>query len=161
MKKKRLQKVMKHAYLKELYGGELPLPFADESYPKFDIRDTYSLDDTMLNWLYERLRFFQDEVSKYVDLDYEDRKIIIDGEGFTQRQCIDRMVDDIREINKAGEDSFNRFNELYHAKRNGNITDLEYSKRFSENEKIEDERKNAAKDDLFKVLSKCFWAMWW
>lgn len=161
MKKEQLRKIEKHAYLKEIHGGELPFPCTDKSYPKFDIRDTYSLDYTMLDWLYERLRFFQDEVSKYVDLDYADRKIIIDGEAFTQRQCIDRMVDDIREINKAEEDSFNKLIELCHAKGNGDIAVLDYEKRFLENNNIEDARRNAASEDLFKVLSKCFWYMWW
>ena len=161
MKKKRLQKIEKHEYLKEIHGENLQFPFTEKSYPKFEITDTYSLNDTMLDWLYERLRFFQDEVSQYVNLDGDESKIIVDGECLTQRQCIDRMVEDIKEVNKVGEEAFDKFKKLYNAKRNGEITELEYNKRFSENENEEESRKNAAVEDLFKVLSKCFWYLWW
>ena len=56
----------------------------------------------------------------------------IDGEELTQMQCIDRMIEDCVVMLK------------------GNLWEDE-----------EHDKMDAAKDDLFKVLSKVYWAMWW
>lgn len=122
---------MKHKYLQELFpNDELPFPFRERGYAKFDERDTYNLDFTLTAWLYERLRYFQDEVSKDIDLEFY--KFNIDGEELTQIECINKMVEDCKTI--MLEDSF--------------LT--------------EDRKKmDIAKDDLFKILSKVYWAMWW
>lgn len=120
---------MKHEYLHELFpDGKLPFPYSEEDYPDFDKRDTFGMDQVLVMWLYERLRYFEEEVSKTINLNYH--KFDIDGEEFTQMQCIHRMVDDCAVIVKSDE--------------------------FKEMEKMD-----AAKDDLFKVLSKVYWAMWW
>ena len=119
---------MKHEYLHELFpNGKLPFPYNEADYHDFDKRDTYNMDSTLIAWLYEHLRFFQDG-KICIDLNYH--KFNIDGEELTQMQCIDRMIDDCAVILKS--DSFKEMDKM-----------------------------DAAKDDLFKVLSTVFWAMWW
>lgn len=124
---------MKHKYLRELFSKkEMPFPYGEKGNAAFDERETFSMDATLVAWLYERLRYFQDEASKIVNLSYH--KFEIDGRNLSQIECIDRMVEDCKII-------------------------LLGDKWFSD----EDEwnKINAAKDDLFKVLSKVFWVMWW
>ena len=119
----------KHEYLLEVFDEkDIPFPFNQEGYSEFDARDTYDLFDTITCWLYERLRYFQEHT--IINLDYH--KFNIDGEELTQRQCIQRMVDDCKVIML------------------GNILDDES---FNQME--------IAKYDLFKILGEVFWAMWW
>ena len=122
---------MKHKYIRELYPDHLPFPYSEEDYHEFDERDTFNLDASMLMWLYERLRYFQDEASKIVVFDDPTvRTFDIDGEKLTQMQCIDRMVEDCK-VALFGDDFYDR------------------------------EKMDAAVRDLFKVLSEVFWCMWW
>lgn len=128
---------MKHKYLHELFRGEgIPFPYGEEDYAEFDKRDTYCMDQTLIAWLYERLRYFQDEVSKHVittdPMYIFGKEVIIDGKHVTQQECIDRMVEDCKII-------------------------------LLELDKIEEnwDAAEAAKNDLFNVLSKVYWAMWW
>ena len=122
---------MKHKYIRELFSDHLPFPYDEEDYHEFDERDTFNLDASMLMWLYERLRFFQDKASQVVVLDDPTWKTFdIDGEKLTQMQCIDRMVEDCKVALLSDE--------------------------FDEQEKMD-----AAMRDLFKVLSEVFWCMWW
>lgn len=122
---------MKHKYLCELFPeDELPFPYCEPDYPDFDERSTFNMDYTLIAWLYECLRYFQDEASKVVDLDWQGQLFEIDDEYLTQRQCIDRMVDDCKVI-------------------------------LLEDEFEDREKRDAAKDDIFKVLSKVYWMMWW
>lgn len=120
---------MKHKYLSEFEDGVYP--FNEEDYPDFDPRDTYSLKTTLVAWLYERLRYFQDEASKVVNLNYH--IFNVGGEALTQLQCIDRMVEDCKIILDAdivlNDDEFDKINKV--------------------------------KDDLFDIFKKVFWAMWW
>lgn len=121
----------KHKYLQELFPNDkLPFPFEERGYAKFDERDTYNFDFTLAAWLYERLRYFQDEVSKTIDFEFY--KFDIDGEELTQMECIDRMVADCKVI-MLGDSLL----------------------------KSDYENMNIAKNDLFKILSKVYWAMWW
>ena len=127
---------MKHKYLRELFPKELPFPYCERSYRKFDERDTFNLDSTLIMWLYERLRYFQDAVTKQVVMDDPEwRTYEVDGEQLTQLQCINRMVEDCKIIllYKEWEDEH----------------DLEWPKI------------DAAMRDLFKVFSEVYWAMWW
>lgn len=120
---------MKHKYLHELFqNGNLPFPYSEEDYSDFDKRDTYNMMITLIAWIYECLRYFEEEASKKVNFDFH--KFDIDGEELTQMQCIHRMVDDCMIFLQGDE-----------------FVEYEYM--------------NAAKDDLFKVLSKVFWLMWW
>lgn len=130
---------MKHKYLHELFtDGKLPFPYSEEDYPDFDERDTYCMDHTLVVWLYERLRYFQDD-NTCVDLNFN--KFEIDGETLTQIQCIDRMIEDCKVILLYdGGSAFDNWEE--------------------ENEYFES-TVDPAKDDLLKVLSKVFWYMWW
>jgi len=121
----------KHEYLSEFFPDGLPFPFGERGYAKFDSRDTFNLDYTIVLWLYERLRYFQDKASKFVVMDDPTwRTYEVDGEQLTQLQCIDRMVDDCKVI-MLGDD-------------------------FEEHEKMD-----AAMRDLFKVFSEVYWSMWW
>lgn len=130
----------KHKYLRELFADDnIPFPYGERDYHGFDARDTFNMDNTLVMWLYENLRYFQDEASKIIDFDNHEQVYDIDGKELTQRQCIDRMVldcaiilDNSNDITESIEEEMHYFNE-----------------------------KDAAKDDLFKVLSKVYWAMWW
>lgn len=128
---------MKHKYLHELFHGALPFPYSEEDYHDFDSRDTFCMDHTLIMWLYERLRYFQDEVSQDIVMTDKlymfGKEVLIDGKEVTMLECIDRMVEDCKLIVAA----------LY--------------------ENVEEDYTTAdtAKDDLFKVLSKVYWAMWW
>ena len=131
---------MKHKYLCELFPEEqLPFPYSEEDYHDFDARDTFSMNDTLVAWLYECLRYFQDEASKIVDFTFH--KFIINGDELTQKQCIDRMVEDCKMVL------------LYNG--GANFDD------FKEEEKYFKDVICPAKDDLFMVLSKVYWSMWW
>lgn len=131
---------MKHEYLCELFPeAQLPFPYSEEDYHDFDARDTFSMSDTLVAWLYECLRYFQDEASKIVDFTFH--KFIINGDELTQKQCIDRMVEDCKIVL------------LYNG--GANFDD------FKEEEKYFKDVICPAKDDLFMVLSKVYWSMWW
>lgn len=83
---------MKHKYLHELLDGKLFFPYDEEDYHDFDKRDTYNMDNTLVAYIYEMLRFFEEEASKVINLNFN--KFTIDGEELTQMQCIHRMIDD-------------------------------------------------------------------
>lgn len=119
---------LKHKYLYELFPDvdHVPFPFGEKDYAPFDERDTFNMDMTLIVWLYERLRYFQDEASKMIDLTYY--KFSIDGEKLTQRECIDRMVTDCKTI----------------------LLDDDVT-----------EKTWRTTEDLFKILSKVYWTMWW
>ena len=120
---------MKHKYLRELNltSGEI-FPFGESDYPEMDPRDTFSLDMTLALWLYERLRYLQEEASKIVD--YSFHKFEIDGEQLTEMQCMERMIEDCRTL-------------------------------IVSDDIKEQDKRVAVKDDLFKVLSKVYFALWW
>ena len=83
--------------VEKFYIDDNAYPFSLEDYPivdeehGFDLRETYALDQTMLVWFYRRLRYYLSQ--KVVDLDFH--KFDIDGEVLTEKQCIERMMDDI------------------------------------------------------------------
>lgn len=129
---------MKHKYLLELFpDGKLPFPYCEEDYPDFDDRDTFNMDGIIIMWMYQCLRFFQDEASKIVNFDFH--KFEIDGVELTQRQCIDRMVQDCKII-LYDDGAFEDYKE-----ENDYITNVV----------------DPAINDLFMVFSKVYWAMWW
>lgn len=131
---------VKHKYLRELFpDGDLPFPYCEEDYRDFDERDTFSMHHTLIAWLYERLRYFQDEASNIINFEFH--KFEIDNEELTQRQCIDRMVEDCKTIL------------LYNDGANFD--------NFKEEEKYFKDVICPAKDDLFMVLSNVYWSMWW
>lgn len=137
---------VKHKYLRELFpDGDLPFPYGEEDCADFDERDTFNLHDTLIAWLYERLRYFQDKASQIIDFDQTlymwGEKVLIDGEEVTQRQCIDRMVEDCKIIL------------LYNG--GTNFDD------WKEEEKYVADVVDPAKNDLFMIFSKIYWAMWW
>lgn len=129
---------MKHKYLREIFSEDrLPFPYYEEDYHDFDDRDTFNMDYTIVLWMYQCLRFFQDEASKIVNFDFH--KVEIDGIELTQRQCIDRMVEDCKKI-------------LY--------DDSAFENYKDENEYIINVV-DPAVDDLFMVFSKVYRHMWW
>lgn len=104
---------MNHKYLLEVFPeDEIPFPFGREDYHAFDERDTFNLDYTFVCWLYECLKYFQEEASKTVDFSYH--KFEINGEELTQAQCIQRMVNDCKIIMTG--DDFVNFSEMDAAK---------------------------------------------
>ena len=58
----------------------------------FDERETWSLDTTFMYWLYERLMMFK-EVN-CINLDFH--KFNINGKEMTQRECIDKMIENCK-----------------------------------------------------------------
>lgn len=88
----------------------------------------------MIAWLYEHLKYFQEETSKVFNFDFH--TFTIDEETLTEMECIDRMVEDCEIYLKFG--------------------DKIYSLSKGEEEEIEN-----AINDLFKVLSISFWCLWW
>lgn len=137
---------IKHKYLRELFpDGNLPFPYGEADCADFDARDTFSMDGTLIAWLYERLRYFQDVASLNVDFEQPlymyGEKVLIDGQEVTQRQCIDRMVEDCKTILLF--DHGVEFDD------------------WKEEIKYATEVVEPAKNDLFMVLSKVYWAMWW
>ena len=128
---------MKHKYLRELFtNSALPFPYDEEDYPDFDERDTFNMDYVLIGWLYERLRYFQDEVSEQIVMTEKlymfGKEVLIDGKEVTMRECVDRMVEDCKLIILA-------------------------LSSVSENWAVAE----TAKNDLFNVLSKVYWTMWW
>ena len=123
---------MGHEYLQRLFKEkkDFPYPYNLEDSNDFDERETYSLNYTMIAWLYEHLKYLQEEASKVFDF----HTFAIDEETLTQMECIDRMVKDCEIYLKFGNKIFG----------------------LSKNE--EEEIKNAV-NDLFKVLSIVFWSM--
>ena len=127
---------MGHEYLQRLFKEKknLPYPYNLEDSNDFDEREAYSFDYTIIAWLYEHLKYFQEEASKVINFDFH--TFTIDEETLTEMECIDRMVKDCEIYFKFGDNIF----------------------RFSEDEK--EKIKNAV-NDLFKVLSISFWCLWW
>lgn len=62
----------------------------------FDDKETWNLDTAFIQWLYERLRMYEDVA--IVDLDFH--KFDIHGEEKTQRECIEIILDKIEYIIK-------------------------------------------------------------
>lgn len=122
---------MKHKYIRELFPDHLPFPYNEIDYHEFDERDTFNLDEALIMWLYERLRYFQDVVTERVVMDDPTwRTYKVDDEKLTQLQCINRMVDDCKIILLGDA--------------------------FDDHDKMD-----AAMHDLFKVFSEVYWSMWW
>ena len=123
---------MGHEYLQRLFKEkkDFPYPYNLEDSNDFDARETYSFNYTMIAWLYEHLKYFQEKASKVFDF----HTFAIDEETLTQMECIDRIVKDCEIYLKFGDKIFG----------------------LSKNE--EEEIKNAI-NDLFKVLSIVFWSM--
>ena len=59
----------------------------------FDSRDTWSLDNVMLQLLFERLSLFLIKAEPVIDLTYH--KFTIEGEELTQREAILKLLADI------------------------------------------------------------------
>lgn len=138
---------MEHKYLKELQGdGNTYFPYKEADYPikdeefGFDVRETFGFDVFMITWLYERLRFFQDEVSQRISLDFH--KFKIHEEELTQSECIERMVRYCKIY----------LNELY-----------ESEDEFPDGEALAEEEimKQQTAKELFYILGEVFPAMWW
>ena len=127
---------MGHEYLQRLFKEKknFPYPYNLEDSNDFDEREAFGFLSTMIAWLYEHLKFFQEEASKVINFDFH--TFTIDEETLTQAECIDRMVKDCETFLKCGNDI--------------------YSLTKSEGKEIEN-----AINDLFKVLSIVFWSMWW
>ena len=127
---------MGHEYLQRLFKEKknFPYPYNLEDSNDFDERETYSFDYTMIAWLYEHLKFFQEEASKVINFDFH--TFTIDEETLTQAECIDRMIKDC---------------EFY----------LKFGDKIYGLSKDEEKKIDKAVNDLFKVLSIVFWSMWW
>lgn len=56
----------------------------------FDERDTWSLDYTMVELLYERLKMFMEYADEFINLEYH--TFVIDDEDYTQKELIEEMI---------------------------------------------------------------------
>lgn len=62
----------------------------------FGHKECFSLDSTFHLWLYERLMMYLDDAAGYINLEYHTFEF--EGKRYTQRQLIDRMLEDLRFI---------------------------------------------------------------
>ena len=122
---------MKHKYLRELFQGTLPFPYGEEDYPDFDTRETYDMDGYLIMWLYEHLRYFQDVVSD---------EIVMDDPTWRTYEIDGEKLTQIQCVDRMIEDC---------------------QVILLSDDVDEYDQMDAAKDDLFKVLSKVYWTMWW
>lgn len=60
----------------------------------FDERETWSLDTTFFYWLYERLMMYKE--IDFIDMDAP--QFNVNGVTMTQRECIDKMISNCKEI---------------------------------------------------------------
>lgn len=103
--------MQQHRYLEEIIEREkvvqnwFPGDEREERWQKqrdeygFDDRETWSLDATFFQWLYERLRMFKDIGGKTVDLSYH--TFDVDGSEMTQLEIIDWMISNCEQIIKS------------------------------------------------------------
>lgn len=116
----------------------IPYPYCEKDFNyELNIKETFSLDMTILAYLYEHLVMYKEVVSGMVDLNYY--KFNINGDILTEEQCINRMLDDIYVILSIDDSDCI------------SVEDCE------EQDRIMTEKKN----DLFDVLKECFWTLWW
>ena len=123
-------------YFKEF--SFIPYPYCEKDFNyELNTKETFSLDMTILAYLYEHLVMYKEAASEIVDLNYH--KFNINGDILTERECINRMLNDIRVILSVNDSNYI------------SVEDCE------EKDKIMTEKKN----DLFDVLKECFWTLWW
>lgn len=69
----------------------------------FDEREVWNLDCTFFYWLYERLMMYREKAC--VDLNFH--TFDVDGETLTQKECIDKMIENCKTIiTKDMDDNF-------------------------------------------------------
>ena len=70
----------------------------------FDSRETWCLDKIFIEWLYEHLKLYKKEASKYVDLSYN--TFNISGMEYPQEIAIDTMIGLLEDIlvNRSNDD---------------------------------------------------------
>ena len=68
----------------------------------FDSRETWCLNHSFLQWLYERLMMYRKEASKIVDLTYH--KFEIEGKTYSQIEAINRMIENLEYVLLKGDD---------------------------------------------------------
>ena len=95
--------IQQHKYLEEIIERKDVVQnwmLPDEREPRwsqqiqeygFDDRETWNLDTSFYQWLYERLRMYKDIGGEVVDLNYH--KFDVDGKELTQLQIIDRLLE--------------------------------------------------------------------
>lgn len=123
-------------YFKEF--SFIPYPYREKDFNyELNTKETFSLDMTILAYLYEHLVMYKEVAGEIVNLSYH--KFTINDEILTEEQCINRMLDDIRVILSIDDSDYI------------SVEDCE------EKDRIMTEKKN----DLFDVLKECFWTLWW
>lgn len=66
----------------------------------FDYSDTWSLDRTMLEQLYERLKMYLFEADKIIDLSYH--TYVFEDKEFNQKELIELMIQKAEKVLKSG-----------------------------------------------------------
>ena len=123
-------------YFKEF--SFIPYPYCEKDFNyELNTKETFSLDMTILAYLYEHLVMYKEVAGEIVNLNYH--KFNINDEILTEEQCINRMLDDIRVILSIDDSDYISVED------------------FEKKDKIMTEKKN----DLFDVLKECFWTLWW
>lgn len=123
-------------YFKEF--SFIPYPYCEKDFNyELNTKETFSLDMTILAYLYEHLVMYKEVAGEIVNLNYHEFNI--NDEILTEEQCINRMLDDIRVILSIDDSDYISVED------------------FEKKDKIMTEKKN----DLFDVLKECFWTLWW
>lgn len=122
-------------YFKEF--SFLPYPYREDDYNyELNEKETFALDITILAYLYEHLAMYKELANKKIDLNYH--KFIIKNKFMTQKECIDRMINDIYII-----------------------LSIFYNDNSAEEHKKQNEILMEKKNDLFDILKGCFWTLCW
>lgn len=64
----------------------------------FDPRECWSLDSAFMYWLYPRLIGYKEQAINKIDLEYH--KFEVDGEIYTELECIDNMINLLEKLLK-------------------------------------------------------------
>lgn len=100
MKHKILEKITKIEKTPYGFGGKED--FRNTQWQKereeygFDVRETWDLSFTFVCWLYERCVMYRERAS--IDMEYH--KVDICGKEFTQKECIDKIINNCEIIIK-------------------------------------------------------------
>ena len=118
----------------------------------FDSRETFSLDETFYQWLYERLMMFMAKADKVVDMESEQTpRWEWEGKEYNQKQLIEMCLNNLREYLRFQADMTDVVREYQCNKTDG--TWMDYSE-------IEDMICKKAQDAA-KIFVMILPAMWW
>lgn len=111
----------------------------------FDYSDTWSLDRTMLEMLYERLKMYLSEADKIVDLSYH--KYVFEDKELNQKELIELMIQKAEKVLKS---------------ENSDVDDFDFVLNYDFDEEDRRERELVKEEnDIWAIWSLVHREMWW